>query len=573
MPGRGVEPAKTMTWPVMRRPTRRSLRLASGVVLFAYVTAHFVNHALGLISIGVAEQGLRFAVAVWQSPPGTLILYGAAGVHVGLAFVAIYQHRTLRLPALEWLRIAAGLSIPTLLIGHAVETRLALELHGRPTDYAHVVWMLWHSGREGRQVALLVPGWIHGCLGLNFALGNRVWYSRWRLPLFGAALLVPVLAVLGFSSMLKEVTQLALDPAWIATVRPATEAEHHPLTVLRDALLAFYYCAIASLFVARLLRTFVERRRGSLVSIGYPGRTVRVPRGWSLLEASRAHHIPHVSTCGGRARCSTCRVAVLSGQADCPPPGDDERRTLSRIHAPEGTRLACQLRPRGDVNVVPLVTPAARPRRNSSPLAIERELAVLLVDVRLGGAQRNLLPHDLLHALDRLGEVVAETSRGDGGVPTPFAGDRLMVLFGLDCPAADANRRALRAAVRLDARLRALHLQLRDELACDMHHVIHLHFGPAVVGETGHPLARTLTATGGAVDVLRQLAAGQGRSNAVGADQEASRIVVSRAVFDAAQSEMPTPGCFELELPDGKRLEFARLASGGGAGVVAGASR
>jgi adenylate cyclase len=556
---------------MMRRPTRRSLRLASGVVLFAYVAAHFVNHALGLISIGVAEQGLHLAVAVWQSPVGTLILYGAAGLHVGLAFVAIYQHRTLRLPALEWLRIAAGLSIPTLLIGHAVDTRLALELNGRPTDYAHVVWMLWHSGREGRQVALLVPGWLHGCLGLNFALANRAWYSRWRLPLFGAALLLPVLSVLGFSSMLKEVTQLALDPGWIATVRPPIEAGHHPLTVLREGLLVFYYCAIAALFVSRLIRRFVEERRGSLVSIGYPDRTVRVPRGWSVLEASRAHHIAHVSMCGGRARCSTCRVGILSGQADCPPPSDDERRTLLRIDAPEGTRLACQLRPRGDVCVVPLVTPAARPRRNSPHIAIERELAVLLVDVRWGGAQRNLLPHDLLHALDRLGEVVAETSRGDGGVPTPFAGDRLMVLFGLDGAAADANHRALRAAVRLDARLRALHLQLLDELGCDMQHVIHLHCGPAVVGESGHLLARTLTATGGAVDVIRQLAAAQGSSQAGGADHEASQIVVSRAVFEAARSEMPTPRWLGLDLPDGKRLEFARLASGAAAGVVAGA--
>src|SRR5689334_14428658 len=135
------------------RPTKRRLRLASGLVLFVYITTHFVNHALGLVSMGAAERGLRVAIVLWQSLPGTALLYGAAGIHVGLAFAALHAQRTWRLPAPEWLRIAAGLSLPALLIGHAVDTRLALHVAGHPTDYAHVVWTLWHSGREGRQIA------------------------------------------------------------------------------------------------------------------------------------------------------------------------------------------------------------------------------------------------------------------------------------------------------------------------------------------------------------------------------------------------------------------------------------
>ena len=274
------------------RPSRRDLRLASGVVLFVYVAAHLLNHALGLLSIATAERGLRVAVAVWQSPLGTLILYSAAGTHIALAFRAIYEHRTLRMPPLEWLRIGFGLSIPTLLIAHAVGTRLAFELYGHPTDYAHVVWMLWHSGREGRQIALLVPGWVHGCLGLNFAFGKRAWYLRWRLVWFGAALLLPVFAVLGFLSMLKEVSLLAQDPAWVGTTIVELDgAQRLALGHARDGLLTLYFGAIAGVFIARFVRAFVEERRAGLVSIGYPDRTVRVPRGWSVLEASRSHHI------------------------------------------------------------------------------------------------------------------------------------------------------------------------------------------------------------------------------------------------------------------------------------------
>src|SRR5437773_3172472 len=172
------------------RLTRQDLRLGSGLILFAYVAAHLANHALGLISVEVAEQGLRVAVAVWHSLPGTVLLYGAAGIHITLAFVALYERRTLRMPPLEALRIALGLGIPTLLIAHAVTTRLAFEAYGAQPEYARIVWMLWHSNREGRQMALLVPGWLHGCLGLTFAFGRPAWYQRLRLLFFGAALLL-----------------------------------------------------------------------------------------------------------------------------------------------------------------------------------------------------------------------------------------------------------------------------------------------------------------------------------------------------------------------------------------------
>ena len=60
------------TVALARRPTQRDIRLASGLVLFVYVTSHLVNHALGLISIDVAERGLALGVRVRQSVPGTL---------------------------------------------------------------------------------------------------------------------------------------------------------------------------------------------------------------------------------------------------------------------------------------------------------------------------------------------------------------------------------------------------------------------------------------------------------------------------------------------------------------------
>jgi adenylate cyclase len=115
----------------------RHLRMGSGLVLFTYITAHLVNHALGLISLNAAEEGLGYAVDVWSSLPGTMLLYGAALIHFLLALWSVYERRTFRLPPAELLRIALGFTLPLILINHFAHTRLAYEVFGLPTDYTH----------------------------------------------------------------------------------------------------------------------------------------------------------------------------------------------------------------------------------------------------------------------------------------------------------------------------------------------------------------------------------------------------------------------------------------------------
>ena len=63
--------------------------------------------------------------------------------------------------------------------------------------------------------------------------------------------------------------------------------------------------------------------------------------GMSVLEVSRANHIPHASICGGRARCGTCRI-IVAAKADLDSPAEAELATLHRVKAPADARLACQ---------------------------------------------------------------------------------------------------------------------------------------------------------------------------------------------------------------------------------------
>ena len=144
---------------------RRNVRMASGLILFAYIGTHLLNHSLGLISLGAAEAGMGYAVEVWYSLPGTILLYGAFATHFMMALIAVYERRTFRLPPLELLRIVLGFTMPILLIGHAASTRLAYELFGLSSDYTRVVGNLFATGNQGWQLGLMAPGWLHGCLG------------------------------------------------------------------------------------------------------------------------------------------------------------------------------------------------------------------------------------------------------------------------------------------------------------------------------------------------------------------------------------------------------------------------
>ncbi|TVZ74674.1 adenylate cyclase [Rhizobium mongolense USDA 1844] len=83
-----------------------------------------------------------------------------------------------------------------------------------------------------------------------------------------------------------------------------------------------------------------------------------MPRGFTVLEASRLGGLPHYSVCGGKGQCSTCRVQILGDYQRLPQPDQLEQKTLERINAAPDVRLACQLRPDHDITVAPLLIPA-----------------------------------------------------------------------------------------------------------------------------------------------------------------------------------------------------------------------
>src|SRR4051794_41901448 len=60
-------------------------RLGSGLVLFVFVLTHYLNHALGLVSLDALEGAQAVRTAVWRALPGAIFVFGAPAAPVGVA--------------------------------------------------------------------------------------------------------------------------------------------------------------------------------------------------------------------------------------------------------------------------------------------------------------------------------------------------------------------------------------------------------------------------------------------------------------------------------------------------------
>ena len=436
-------------------------------------------------------------------------------------------------------QLGLGLVIPLLLIPHAANVRLGSALFGLDDSYYRLVYQYWiTTGPTGlpRQFVLMLAVWIHGCIGLHMYLRLRGWYRR-RLAWFAsAAILIPFLGILGINNAgWYTSTRAATVPGFSARNGPpprGTPAAHDraELEALWDWLCVGYLGLVLGTLAYCELRR-LRQYRGKMVRLSYPEHApVTVPLGYTVLEASRWAGIPHTSICGGRARCSTCRVRITRGEEGLPPPSDLEQATLDRVKAPAHVRLACQLRPDHDIGVVPLIPvgAAARGMRIAIEGGVEVLATALCVDLRDSTAlAAGKLPYDSLFIVDRYVQCASGAIAAHGGYVTSVAGDGIMSVFGIDGDAPAGARCALAAVRAIWQGLEALSVELAHDLAGPMRFGIGVHSGRSVLGSivlSGAPSLQFLGDTGNVAARLQDL------SKELGAT-----AVISREVFDAAE--------------------------------------
>ncbi|MGQ0579183.1 MAG: adenylate/guanylate cyclase domain-containing protein [Betaproteobacteria bacterium] len=491
------------------------LRLYSGLILFAYLVSHLANHALGVISLEAMNAGLPFTVAPWRTLPGTVLLGGAALVHVVLVLRSLYLRQTLRMPAWQIAQTSLGLLIPFGLIGHVLASRglhEAFGVHGSYSTELAALWLLLPAFGV-LQAVLLVVAWIHGCVGLHAWLRLKPWYAAHERLAFAAAVLWPALALAGYVSGGMQVVRRAAVEGWLNGVTADAGLTMDMIGWVlywENIGMAGFALLLATLFAVRALRGRRAASAGTL-RMRYQGRTtVAVRPGMTVLEALRAARIAHASVCGGRGRCSTCRIHIDAGAEQLPAPQEDELRVLRRIAAAASVRLACQLRPLADLSVTPLLpasaTAADAMERVEYQRSEERTVAVLFADMRgFTRLAESRLPYDVVFVLNRFREEMARAIEGAGGVVNEFVGDGVMALFGLDSNIETGCRQAMAAAHAMLDRLEHLNRTLAAELGEPLRIGIGIHAGPVILGEMGYANLKGITVVGDVVNTASRL--------------------------------------------------------------------
>jgi adenylate cyclase len=500
----------------VRSISARQVRLASGLVLFAYLLSHFLNHALGNVSMAALASGVYYHTLFWQFLPVTILFYTACLVHTALGIWALYERRQFRWKAMEPLQLVLGLSVPALVIAHIIGVRLGQTLYGHEKLYPQVlfVYWVWAPWRIWMMLAVMTVSWVHGCIGLYFWLRMKSFYRRAAPLLLAAAVLIPTLAMLGFyqgGRMVIENDSVEWRAENLTPQQIGTPEEAKVLDRVTDYFLFGYFGLIGIALLARGVRAVNERRRG-MISLSYGnGRTVRVPKGLSVLEASLRNNVPHASVCGGRARCSTCRIRIIGDHNELPEPSQREAFVLGRVGTSDPSiRLACQLRPDCDLSFFQLFLPhtIATDGHDSNPTRIgqERYLVSLFVDMR--GSTRlaeKRLPFDTVFIVNRFLGAVSQAVIESGGRPNQFVGDGMLALFGLATSRRQACRQALKAAALIAANVDELNGFLEHDLREPLRFGIGINGGEVIVGDIGYRDHMVFTALGDPVNVAARL--------------------------------------------------------------------
>lgn len=260
-------------------------------------------------------------------------------------------------------------------------------------------------------------------------------------------------------------------------------------------------------------------------------RTVDAGEAETILQTSLRCGIPHTHECGGEARCSTCRVAIVDGIAHCAARNAREQAMADRLRFPPEIRLACQTTITGDIMLRRLVLDSddvlitdQRDALAPGHAGEERTVTVMIADVRgFTGFAEGLPAYDVVHSLNRIFCSMGTAITRHGGRIDNYMGDGLLALF--DTGRADeAAAQAVRAGLAMLDAMEGMQGYFRDNYGKALRIGIGLHSGEVVIGSVGATSMKRTTAIGDAVNLASRI---ESANKGLG-----TRFLISEAVFE-----------------------------------------
>jgi len=492
------------------------LKLWTGMFLMFYCVTHYLNHSIGIFGLDAVEYIRNIFLFFWRNPVMNFFLPGVAVVHIYLSLSRVIRLASFRgFKSHEWFQLIAGiLTVPALAL-HVSGTKIAHVFYGINDTYT----FLSSSIADYTDIVifnlLMLLVWMHGYIGVKYWMKVNSKYQSYQNKMGMFFFLLPILSFVGVISMFRESNlNLLIDPKYKEKVFNSSNPENVDLDKLtEDTMMYFvipYLFLIILLFTGRFIFFKIKRRNNS-IQISYPeGIISKIFPGMSILEASIDAGIPHAHVCGGRGRCSTCRIRVDKGLDQLEPPRQKERRVLRGIGAPENVRLACQAFPKIDLNVSPLLAHDANYKENASEQKYihgsDREICIMFTDLRaFTKMSEKKLPYDVVFILNQYFKLMGEIIENHGGYLDKFIGDGTMALFGIEEGPKEGSRNAIMAASQMNVELKKLNERLIHDLPFPLKMGIGIHSGDVIFGKMGYKHAKNLTAVGDAVNTASRL--------------------------------------------------------------------
>lgn len=269
----------------------------------------------------------------------------------------------------------------------------------------------------------------------------------------------------------------------------------------------------------------------------------------TVLEALLRHGILQAHICGGKGRCSTCRLLILDGLTNCSPRTPREQRLAERLHFPADIRLACQTHVTGPIRLRRLIiddedlecTDLTILTDQTAIVGTEKGIFILFADIEgFTSFAEALLPYDIVHVLNRYFNRMGRVIRQYHGYINAYMGDGLMALFEATDPKPGAAW-AVQAGLAMLRETAHLQPYLQELFHRSFLIRIGLHYGKVVTGAFGPADSRRETVIGDAVNVASRIEAANKLAG--------TRFLISETVYQFVQDKIQVGQRLEVNLP------------------------
>lgn len=175
-------------------------------------------------------------------------------------------------------------------------------------------------------------------------------------------------------------------------------------------------------------------------------RVISIRENQTILEASLSAGINHFHVCGGKGKCTTCRIMVLEGAENLSAPNKKELKLRDAIKMTPDLRLACQttmnaehvvveriIRDESDLSQYLSNTGTDPDYVGLRAVGEEKYLVLFFLDIRnFTPFIETYLPFDVMFITRKLFNTFDKVVHAHNGKIIENVGDELYVVFGLE---------------------------------------------------------------------------------------------------------------------------------------------